>query len=404
MLWNIRQQLTLTKQWRQQTLAWIFFLAFGLLSTLLSPFPSRSFWGHGITADGWLYWLLISGFVLTNSLVLQRYPQLFRWQLRGILVGSTLVALSIYPQLVNWKIDYTLHSGQLWPGTAHVLATAVYKNHQPIGLYSHRGFVGFSLAIASVLSLLALRNKWLPAPVALTLTVLYAITLSLIKVRGAMLAMLAGWLWFFLTVPQNKKTQRLLVGLALVGCLSFSRATIERRVVNAEIYASKPSEIVLKHFTSDRVYLWNKAWKGFLEKPFLGWGFSGYSTVDAQKLCPKDAVVVALEDYKVHCQAITDEIIEVQTGSTKAHNLFLDTFVSLGISGASSYFVLFGLYVRRMIREDIALVALVCVYLVYTLTWYDCGQFSHLGWWALSIQVKGVGEARFIKEGCNAFE
>jgi O-Antigen ligase len=314
-----RSSLPLTRQWLCQALGWCIFLIFGLISTLASPFPARSFWGHGITAA---------------------HPHLFYWQLRGILVGAVLVALSMYPQLLNWKIDYTIHSGQMWPGTSHVLATAVYQNHQPIGLYSHRGYAGFTLAMGAVLGIVSLKNQWLSKRVALYVSLLCAMTLSLAGVRGALLAMLAGWLWLVLTSPQSQLIRRMFIALSLIGLLSFGWVTVERRVGDSEIYASTRMEAVVRHFTSDRVYLWRKAWKGFLKRPWLGWGFSDYSMVDATFLCPEVTSPIALADYFVYCQMSSGEIIEKPAEAIKAHNLVLDEYVSLGILGASSYFLL----------------------------------------------------------------
>jgi len=386
-LFKERQPIRHPNQWKLQIFGWLALLASGIISTLLSPFPSRSFFGHSITADGWLYWLLIAGFVLTNSLILKQYPCLFPWQLRGILVGTTLVALSMYPQLLNWKLDYTADSGQLWPGTKHVLATGIYQDHQPVGLYSHRGYASFALAIASVLSLVALKKQWLLAGVALPLTVLHAITLSLARVRGAMLAMLLAWLWLAWTTPRHRPTQQLIITLSLIGLLSFGWTTMERRVINADFYASTPFRVALKHFTSDRIFLWQKAWQGILKRPWFGWGFSGYSIANTYYLCPEGTEPVILEDYFTHCQLETGETLQVSAKAIHAHNIFLDKYISLGVVGASIYLVLMSYYALGVLKAKPEILAFVITYTSYVLTWYDCGQLSHLGWWALSIQT-----------------
>lgn len=87
--------------------------------------------------DGLLYWLLIAIFTLSNNLLLKLHPELFRSQLQGLIIGGVILALSIFPQVINWRIDYTATSGQLFQ--SHILASTIFKNHQPIGLYSHRG-------------------------------------------------------------------------------------------------------------------------------------------------------------------------------------------------------------------------------------------------------------------------
>jgi hypothetical protein len=386
-LWQKRQQVIPLRGWWYQACAWSIFLAFGLVSTVLSPFPIRSLIGHEITADGLLYWFLMAGFVLTNNLVLKQYPNLLHWQLRGILVGATLVALSIYPQLANWKLDYTVHSGQLWTETEHILVTAVYRDHQPIGLYSHRGYAAFTLAIASVLSLGALQSFLLPARVALPVMILCAVTLSLAKVRGAIAAMLAGWLFLALSAPQHAPTKRTLILLSLIGVLSFSWVTVERRVRDADIYASTPFGVAVKHFTSDRVYLWQKTWSRFLERPWIGWGLNGYSIADATELCPEETFPVVLEDYYVQCQSQSLQTTTIEIKAIKAHNILLDWMISIGIPGTISYISLILSSIQgNKESQGIRLGLLIC-YQFYGITWFDCAQITHLGLWGLSTSV-----------------
>jgi hypothetical protein len=384
-VWEQRKQIVLTQYWCRQAIGWLTFLFFGVFSTLLSPFPTRSLLGHNITADGLLYWCLIAIFVLTNNLLLQWRPNLFQWQLRGILVGATLVALSILPQLFDWQIDYTFHSWKLWVGTDHILMSGVFQNHQPIGLYSHRGYAAFTLAISSVIALVALKNFWIPPYIASPLMGLYVLMLMLTEVRGAIVAMLVGWFWFWLRLLGKDRLIWVLVLLSLISLLVIGSATSTRRVSNLENYSFPSHVAMLKHFTSDRHGLWSKAWQGFKERPWIGWGFSGYTMADAFQSCPHETVVTALDEYYFYCQAADGQSLKVDGGATKAHNLVLDWLVSLGILGAGTYLILLGFLILSVAKFGIGLEAIAITYVVYTLTWFDCGQISHLGWWVLSI-------------------
>ena len=375
----------LSKRWKRQAVAWAIFLCFGLASTSLSPFPSRSLLGHSITADGLLYWVLLSGFVLTNSLVLQIFPQLFRWQLRGILIGTALVAVSMLPQRLNWQIDYTMHSGQLWSGTKHVLATGIYKNHQPIGLYSHRGYAAFALSFASVFTLVSLQKKWIPIGVGIPLFVTYSGALSLANVRGATLSMIIGTLWLCSVGLRNKYVRGAVIAIALVGLLSIGWATAERKVANATHHSLSPVKVAIKHITSDRSYLWNMAQKDFRQRPNFGWGFGGYSIIDAIRLCPNQTELVKLGNYYAYCRDENRQIVRKPVGMTKAHNLVLDSLISLGLFGTAAYAYLLYVSVNSLQKTAFYIRAIFIVYIVYALTWYDCGQISHLLWWAVSL-------------------
>ena len=124
------------------------------------------------------------------------------------------------------------------------------------------------------------------------------------------------------------------------------------------------------------------------KRPLLGWGFNGHSIFNAAHyLCPSQSELIVLEDYTAYCQMASDEIVSVATTATKAHNLFLDIQISLGIIGSINYTILLSCYVLSPRQNNTTLMALVIAYLIYLLTWYDSGQLTHIGWWVLSIQT-----------------
>ena len=74
--------------------------------------------------------------------------------------------------------------------------------------------------------------------------------------------------------------------------------------------------------------------------------------------------------------------------TNKAHNLFLDTILSVGVVGFVAYLILIGFFIYLTgsgAGRGLEVIAL--VHLVYCLTWFDTAQFSHLVWWSLSAGV-----------------
>lgn len=140
-LWEDRENLKLPQSWKINRLLWEIFLGIGLIATVVSPFPWRSLLGQEQMGDGLLYWLLIAIFTLSNNLLLRLHPKLARSQLQGLVIGGVILAISIFPQTINWRIDYTATSGQLLRD--NILASTIFQNQQPIGLYSHRGHASF---------------------------------------------------------------------------------------------------------------------------------------------------------------------------------------------------------------------------------------------------------------------
>ena len=89
----------------------------------------------------------------------------------------------------------------------------------------------------------------------------------------------------------------------------------------------------------------------------------------------------------------------VHTGyliTNKAHNLIMDVALSLGIVGLISYISLFIFFIWCAINSSFyAVEATAISYLIYTLTWYESGQFSHLGWWGMSV---GLGCTKLFQD------
>ncbi|WP_449419517.1 hypothetical protein [Phormidium nigroviride] len=69
----------------------------------------------------------------------------------------------------------------------------------------------------------------------------------------------------------------------------------------------------------------------------------------------------------------------------KAHNLILDTAVSVGMLGLLSYVALWAFYLHLAMKSPIhGIEAVAIAYLSFALTWFECAQYAHIVWWVLS--------------------
>ncbi len=194
---------------------WLLFLAAGLFSTFNSPFPDRSFFGQPEMGDGWLYWCLIVAFTLSNSLLLKQSPQLVRSLAIGLLIGGVLLAIASLPQLVNWKIDYTSTSRQLLQ--SHILVSTIFKNHQPIGFYSHRGHASVVLAMSAALALALWQQHRLKRRDFILSFSLLVLALLFNGTRMAILALLVSLVYQFGQKYYKQIAIAGLLGLLVVG-------------------------------------------------------------------------------------------------------------------------------------------------------------------------------------------
>lgn len=379
-LWEDRKNLTVPRSWFQVASLWGLFLGIGLLSTLLSPFPLRSLLGQEQMGDGWLYWLLIAGFTLSNTLLLRLHPELLRPQLQGLLMGGVIVAISILPQVIDWRIDYTATMGQLLK--ENILASTIFRGQQPIGLYSHRGHAAFVLATVAVLFLVTWQRGWMSTRKVTSAGVLILLALLLTQTRQAIIALFVATAFLL-----GRKYYKVLVPAALLCLLIVGLVTTTRHINNLSL---------MKQLTSDRIHLWELASRGISKRPLLGWGFDGFGSAYPYVLNPeKTPKIVRLGDFSLDYLRENGQIGTIALPTVKAHNLILDTTLSVGFLGIASYLALFVISIWRIIQSpNRGMEAVVIVYLVFTLTWFECAQFTHLAWWALSLW--GVSNERLI--------
>lgn len=345
--------------WKLVALLWGIFILIGILATINSFGPMRSLLGQSIAKDGLLYWILITVFTLSNAMVLKLNPGIGRSQLKGLVIGGVILALSVIPQVIDWHIDYTITSGQLFKN--HILRSTIYREQQPIGLYSHRGFASFTLAAIGIIALVGWRWKWINTRFSQVFLVVIISALLLTQTRAGLLAFAVG-AGYLLEKKHYKliltgALAKLAVGIVGIACILVITIFSQSRNVGGDS--------IISNFTSNRNYLWKISTTRIKMRP-LGWGFDGF-----------EIAYPHLPDGTIKTIPIT---------ATKAHNLFIDVTLSVGIIGLVVYLGLIGLclcYVLRSPYRDIGAVAI--AYLIFTFTWYESAQYTHIFWWSLSF-------------------
>lgn len=398
--------LNIPSTWKVGLGFWALFLGVGLIATLNSPFPLRSLWGQSTLGDGWVYWVLVAAFVLSNALVLRQAPALLRSQLYGLLIGGAIVALSIFPQLLDWRIDYTATSGLVSLSNPQMLESTIWQKQMPIGLYSSRGHAAFVLAAVAVLPLLGWRWGWVRPLPAIGICLLASTSLFYTQVRGGGLALLvaaAYLLWRCLSNKERGKVQASPINLIprpkWRGLLAFPFNLFSLTFFMSCLFAIAAllSLKNLEHFSSGRLHLWQLSLRGIAERFIWGWGFDGFGIAfpfvadwvgrHQGYLLEKVAVahVLKLDDFTFDYQGIDGKLHAGILITNKAHNLLLDTTLSVGVLGLLCYALLWWFFLKCTVRTElIGIEAVAIAYLIYTLSWYESAQFSHLAWWALS--------------------
>ncbi len=285
-----------------------------------------------------------------------------------------ILAFSIFPQVLNWKIDYTATSGQLLRD--NILVSTIFQAQQPIGLYSHRGHAAFVLAAVVILAIVAWQWRWISDRNFIICLVLIIPALLLTQTRAAVLALLVATAYLL-----GRKYYKLLIPVALI-CLVVIGITTSTRQI-----AGLPA---IKQITSDRIYLWQLSGLGIVQRPLLGWGFDGfgiaYPYIYNQQWTPR---IVQLNEFSFDYVNKEGQVGTKPIISSKAHNLILDKILSVGVAGMLCYGALLSFCLWRvMLSPSRGMEVVAYCYLLFTLTWFECAQFTYLAWWALSFNVR----------------
>jgi O-antigen ligase len=334
--------------------------------------PLNSFLGQDQMGDGWLYSVALALFTLSNTLLLKLHPQLLSSQLQGLLIGGIIVAISTIPQIIDWRIDYTATMGQII--RPDVNASSIFQGQQPIALYSHRGHAAIALATIAILSIIG--RLWKLTSHRLTAIALIIIAPALIftTTRAAILGLATALFYKF-----GWQYKKLFAGVTLISCLAIGGMTLTR-----PLDWSQPS---IQQVMSSRSPMWALSLQAIKKRPFFGWGFDGFGIAYPYIRNPKKTpIVVNLDQFTYDYITINGQVNTREIPTSKAHNLILDTTLSVGIIGLISYAGLWGYYIYSAINSPFhGIEAAAIAYVVFAITWFDSAQYAHIPWWALSI-------------------
>ncbi len=149
------------------------------------------------------------------------------------------------------------------------------------------------------------------------------------QTRGAFIGLGVGIIVFLIYLAFSKNKALRKWSLAAIGILVVLGA-VGYSVRNVPAIQNLPEGRLLQISTSDstaqtRFWVWNEAWKGFLERPILGWGPENFT-----------AVYDKFFDSRFYIPGQPTE-----TWFDRAHSVFLDYLSEMGILGLAAYISMF---------------------------------------------------------------
>jgi hypothetical protein len=144
--------------------------------------------------------------------------------------------------------------------------------------------------------------------------------------RAAKLSFYGGLvlLFFFWLIASKRKILKILGSISLISSLIFSAFVFYSLLTQPEGFFRKLIEKEVGSF-GGRFPVWQGAWKGFFERPLLGWG-------------PENFEFSYIKHYNP-CMPAPECGGEIWFD--RAHNIIFDTLISTGILGMISYLLIF---------------------------------------------------------------
>lgn len=291
-------------------IALIVFFVILVLAALFGASPSNSFWSKFERMTGILMWFHLIGFFLVLISVFKKESDWQKIFIVSLFVSLIVSFLSLTHQGGSTKEGATIGNTSFM-GTYLLLNIfwAVYLFFRPFG--PSQKYISF-----------AERKGW--RLYAAFCFVVLAVALYFSTARAALFCFYGGFLLiilFYLAFKPQRRWLRNMGRVLLIGFFLLALIAVVSMVSPKSPVRTK----FVQEATKSRLVVWEKAWKGFKERPVLGWGPENYELVFMKYFNP--------------CMFLPECGSEIWFD--RSHNIIFDTLVTSGVLGLLAYLAIF---------------------------------------------------------------
>jgi len=285
------------------TIALLVYLGVLILTTLTGVSPLRSFWSNHERMTGLLMWFHLTAFFVVLSSVFKTHRE---WRdIFVVTVSAASIVASISLLVLNGLLDF--------PGAG---------GGSTIGNTSFMGVYLLFNAFIAIYLFLKSQNAIRYYSLATFLVIVAALFVS--DALASIIAFFGGivlLLLLYLSFMTGKRYLKIL-GLAVISVSAIAAAALVFLLVED---GSLAREQFIRIDGENRFIVWEMAWRGFAERPWLGWGPENFITLFMRRFEPR----FFIPEYGGG--ALFD----------RAHNIVFDTLATSGIVGLLSYIAIF---------------------------------------------------------------
>lgn len=272
-----------------------------LITNLTAINPLFAFWSNFERGEGGWQILHYFFFFLIITLT-QRTKKDWQWLIGWQVLISALVGLYAVGQAYNWQWVINPSAGA------------------PSGTLGNPSYLGGYMLLSLFLTLwLIMQNKGGMRWFWLTIALFEAIIFIAAKTRGSFMALGAGIIFMAVFwIYNNRNNKRVWMGGIALILTTLVGTTLLITTIKGNVWKS----------LEPRLWTWNTAVAGILEKPFLGWGAENFPFIFDKYYNPRHD--------------------NIEPWFDRAHNALLEYATSGGILLLTAYIALFYLLYRRL--------------------------------------------------------
>lgn len=337
--------------------AFLFFVAAFTLTTVTSVLPYPSFWGTLERMGGlWTFWHYFLFYIILTSVLTTKD----HWQriLDITIVAGILSAFYGFGQKTD--IEFFVGSGG---------RTRIFGTIGNAALFAGTQILIVFLSLSLFFSPQNTKNRKIFYALAFAITSIAALMTA---VRGSVLAYAVGIIVFAFLWGKYKRSRfgrlafNYLMSLVVVFVI-FSLLFGNTKFIEKSKYLSRMTDLSLRSQTTEtRFWAWEAGLKGWIDSPktiLLGWGPENFNIPFSKYFNPKFYAGQGAE-----------------TLFDRAHNMFVEVLVTMGLIGFLSYLGIFTamfIYLRRWLRNSelvvygIGFIPLVIAYIIHNSFIFD---------------------------------
>lgn len=317
----------------------VFVLVF-LLASIFAYDPNGAFWSNYERGEGGFQMIHYYLFFVLLVFLFERKEE-WRVFFQMFLLAATLMILyGVFAQL-GWADNFIspYQGGAVPPGLWQKLVATRFQGSLGNPAYV-APYLLFSIFYALYLWVTSkFSNKWIPGAIYSGLSLFFLFFFILSKTRGAFVGLAVGIIVFLIYIGIRIRRLRILMA-AIVGVLIVTGLLAVRYSRTPFIQNLPGGRLVELSLSGDsaqtRLWTWGSAWKGFKERPILGWGPENFSAVFDKYFDPRHFVPGK----------------STETWFDRAHSVYFDYLVETGPLGILSYLSIFAVMIVGFLKSS----------------------------------------------------